>query len=192
MTAPASSLVSTASYVSDRGFPAQCGMDLYLVRHAIAFDPDPEQWPQDRDRPLTPKGEKRFARAARGLAELVDSVDVMLSSPYVRAWRTAELLHKHAHWPTPVECDALAAGSAPAEALQALQPHASAPAVALVGHEPSMHELASYLLTAEANHAQVEFRKGGIARLSIDAQLRPGSATLVWLLTPKVLRAIRG
>ena len=165
-------------------------MDLYLVRHAIAFDPDPERWPQDRDRPLTRQGEKRFARAARGLAELVASVDVLLSSPYVRAWRTAELLQKHADWPAPVECAALAAGRGPAEALQALQPHASAAAVALVGHEPSMHEIVSYLLTAEANHAQVEFRKGGVARLSIDAALRPGSGTLTWLLTPKVLRAI--
>jgi phosphohistidine phosphatase len=165
-------------------------MDLYLVRHAIAFDPDPQRWPQDRDRPLTPRGEKRFVRAARGMAELVDSVDVVLSSPFARAWRTAELLHKHADWPAPVECSALEAGGAPADALQALQPHASASAVALVGHEPNMHELASYLLTAEANHAQLEFRKGGVARLSIDSALRPGSATLVWLLTPKVLRTL--
>jgi|SRR5579864_2358279 len=164
-------------------------MDLYLVRHAIAFDPDSTKWPDDRDRPLTSQGEKRFARAARGLAELVDSVDVVLSSPFVRAWRTAELLHK-AGWPAPTRCEALEAGRAPAEALQALQAHASAAAVALVGHEPSMHELASYLLTAEANHAQVEFRKGGVARLTIDPALRPGSATLVWMLQPKILRAV--
>jgi phosphohistidine phosphatase len=165
-------------------------MDVYLVRHAIAFDPDPTKWPDDRDRPLTPKGEKRFARAARGLADLVDSVDVVLSSPFARAWRTAELLHIEGGWPAPTRCDALEAGRAPAEALLALQPYASSAAVALVGHEPSMHELASYLMTAEANHAQVEFRKGGVARLSLDAALRPGSATLRWLLQPKVLRTI--
>jgi phosphohistidine phosphatase len=166
-------------------------MDLYLVRHAIAFDPDPSRWADDRDRPLTPNGEKRFARAARGLAELVQSVDVVLSSPFARAWRTAELLH-NAGWPEPARCEALEAGRAAAEVLQALQPHASSSAVALVGHEPGMHELASYLLTAEANHAQVEFRKGGVARLSLDGALRPGSATLLWLLPPRVLRAIDG
>ena len=164
-------------------------MDLYLVRHAIAFNPDSTKWPDDRDRPLTPKGEKRFARAAHGLAELVGSVDVVLSSPFVRAWRTAELLEA-AGWPAPTRSDALEAGRAPAEVLQALQPHASASAVAMVGHEPCMHELVSYLLTAEANHAQVEFRKGGVARLSLDEALRPGSASLVWMLAPKVLRAI--
>jgi phosphohistidine phosphatase len=73
--------------------------------------------------------------------------------------------------------------------LQALRDAGSGD-VALVGHEPNLHELASYLLTAEVNHAQLEFRKGGVARLTLDNGLRPGTATLVWLLTPKVLRTI--
>jgi phosphohistidine phosphatase len=167
-------------------------MDLYLVRHAIAFDQDPSRWPEDRDRPLTPEGEKRFRRAAQGLSSLVSKVDVVLSSPFARAWRTAELLERDAGWKKPVTCEALEAGRSPAEALQALQAYTSSDSVALVGHEPSMHELASYLMTAEANHAQVEFRKGGVARLTLDASLRPGSATLVWLLQPKVLRALSG
>jgi phosphohistidine phosphatase len=88
-----------------------------------------------------------------------------------------------------VACEALE-GRAPAEVLQALQPHSGATAVALVGHEPSMHELASYLLTADTGHVQIEFRKGGVARLEVDETLRPGAARLRWLLAPKVLRAI--
>ncbi len=42
-------------------------MDLYLVRHAIAFDRDPVTWHQDAERPLTPQGIDRFRQAARGL-----------------------------------------------------------------------------------------------------------------------------
>ena len=165
-------------------------MDLYLVRHGVAYDADAARWPDDRDRPLTPDGEKRFRQAARGLAQLVDSVDAMLSSPFSRAWRTAELLNAEARWPRPVVCDALEAGGSPAGVLQALQPHASAKAVALVGHEPSMHELVSYLLTADTTHAQVEFRKGGVARLELGGGLQPGTARLVWLLAPKILRGL--
>jgi phosphohistidine phosphatase len=164
--------------------------DLYLVRHAVAFDPDETQWPDDRDRPLTPEGEKRFSRAARGLTELMPSVDVVLASGYARAWRTAELLEKEASWPKPVACEALEVGHAPAEVLQALQAHQRSGSIALVGHEPSMHELASYLLTADTGHAQLEFRKGGVARLEMLEGLRPGSARLRWLLTPKVLRGL--
>lgn len=163
-------------------------MDLYLVRHAAAFDPDESRWPGDRDRPLTDVGEKRFRRAARGLTSLVKTVDIVLSSPYRRAWQTAEALHD-AGWPEPVELEALEAGREPAGVLHALQDHSSLDAIALVGHEPTMHELVSYLLTADSGHAQVEFRKGSVARLELDS-LRPGAARLCWLLAPKVLRAI--
>jgi phosphohistidine phosphatase len=165
-------------------------VDLYLVRHAIAFDADPTQWPDDSLRPLTPEGEQRFRRAATGLRALVSSVEVVLSSPWARAWRTAELLEQEATWPAPVACEALASGRPVAEVLQAVQPYASAKSVALVGHEPTMHEIAAYLLTADAGHLQIEFRKGGIARLDVNANLRPGDAYLVWVLPPKVLRAI--
>src|SRR5215212_9836596 len=48
-----------------------CLMDLYLVRHGVAFDPDPARWPDDTQRPLTPEGEKRVLKAARGLGRLV-------------------------------------------------------------------------------------------------------------------------
>jgi phosphohistidine phosphatase len=165
-------------------------MDLYLVRHGIAFDADAKRWPDDRDRPLTPDGEKRFRRAARGLAELVASVDIVLSSPFARAWRTAELLASDAKWPTPVACDALEAGGTPAGALLAVQRQTNVSAVALVGHEPNMHELASYLLTGNTSRAQVEFRRGAVARLEVGIGLQPGSARLVWLLAPKILRGL--
>ncbi|MBV9578073.1 MAG: phosphohistidine phosphatase SixA [Chloroflexi bacterium] len=163
-------------------------MDLYLVRHGIAYDADARRWPDDRDRPLTAEGEKRFRRAARGLAELVSPVDVVLSSPYSRAWRTAELLAAESRWPAPTVCTALEAGAPVPGMLQAVQPYARASAVALVGHEPSMHELVSYLLTGDTRQVHVEFRKGGVARLEIGEGLQPGSGLLVWLLGPKVLR----
>jgi phosphohistidine phosphatase len=165
-------------------------MDLYLVRHAVAFDYDPAQWPDDSQRPLTPEGQKRFKRSARSLKGLLPGIDLVLSSPWVRAWQTAEILEGEAGWPKPVACEALESGRAPAEVLQALQPFTSYGAIALVGHEPNMHELASYLLTADTNHAQIEMKKGGVARLEVGEGLRPGAGRLVWLLPPKVLRAL--
>lgn len=165
-------------------------MDVYLVRHGLAYDPDPSRWPDDTQRPLTPQGEKRFARTASGLSSLVDPVGVVLSSPWPRAWRTAELLHAEAGWGKPIECEALESGRAPTEVLQALQPYTSESAVALVGHEPSLHELASYLLTGERNHVSLDMKKGGVARLWLDENVRPGSARLLWLLPPKLLRAL--
>jgi len=167
-------------------------MDLYLVRHATAEDAGDPQWANDADRPLTPDGVKRFRREARGLAALGATADAVLSSPYKRAWRTAELLAEAGGWPSPVECAALKPGREPAEVLAELQAYVDASAVALVGHEPSMHQLASYLLTADTEHAALEFRKGSVALLDLEEGLRPGSAVLRWLLAPRVLRAIAG
>ena len=165
-------------------------MNLYLVRHAIAFQPDPASWPDDRDRPLTPQGEKKFRRAVRGLEALVPGVDVVLSSPLVRAWRTAEILCKTAGWPEPSRFDPLEPGTAPADVVDALQPHASAESVALVGHEPSLHELLSYLLSGDPGNVKVTMKKGGVAYLSVDDGLRAGSAALQWVVSPRILRSL--
>ncbi len=165
-------------------------MHVYLVRHAIAYAADSAAWPDDRERPLTADGEKKFRRASRGLRELVPSVDVVLSSPLVRAWQTAEILRSHAGWPAPLRFDPLEPGRPPAEVADALQPHAGLQSLALVGHEPSLHELASYLLSGEPSSVRLTMKKGGVARLAFPDSLRAAAAELDWLLAPGLLRAL--
>ena len=82
-------------------------MYVYLIRHAVAHKRDQERWPDDSRRPLTPEGEEEFEGAARGLTRVVSEVEVLLSSPYQRAWRTAEILAEQAGWPAPVTLPAL-------------------------------------------------------------------------------------
>jgi phosphohistidine phosphatase len=162
-------------------------VQLYIVRHAIAFDRDPERWPDDRDRPLTEKGERRFRRIARRLRRLGASVDSVWSSPLARAWRTAEILASEARWPAPTALKELEPGGAPADVVAALKPALSGDSVAVVGHEPGLHELISYLLAGSRAQALVDMRKGGIALLEVAEELRPGSAHLSWVLPPRVM-----
>ena len=56
-------------------------MRILLFRHGPAGERDPEQWPDDRLRPLTPKGIERTRRAARGLLRLEGRPRVVLTSP---------------------------------------------------------------------------------------------------------------
>ena len=163
-------------------------MDLYVVRHAVAYERDAERWPDDSKRPLTPEGEERFRRAVGGILRLVPEVGAVLSSPFVRTWRTAEILEQRG-WPAPVTLEELEPDFPPPKALDALAPYADAESVALVGHRPQLHELVSYLLTGDAEGASVRIKKGGIARLSFDGPPEPGAGLLEWLLTPKALRA---
>ena len=165
-------------------------MYLYLVRHAVAYKRDSERWPDDSKRPLTPEGEEEFVGAARGLASVVPEVDVLLSSPYERAWRTAEILAQPAGWPAPQEFPALEPEVPPEKAILALETYADSQSVALVGHRPGLHELAVYLLTADAGGADMKIKKGGVVCVEFDDVPEAGAGTLHWLFTPRVLRTL--
>lgn len=171
---------------------------LYMVRHGPAGTADPEQWPDDALRPLTERGRRRFARAARGLRTLVPPVDLVLSSGYTRARQTAEILMREAGWPPPHRCTALEPPVDPAAvlaaivdaALDAALDRAAMRAVAVVGHEPSLHELVSYLLSGDPHTVSLLLKKGAVAALDWDDTPHAGTAELRWLLQPSALRAL--
>lgn len=171
-------------------------MDLYLVRHAVAYKRDHGRWPNDADRPLTPEGEEEFRAAARGLESIVPGVELLLSSPYVRAWQTAGILEKETSWPAPRVLPALEPEVPPHKLTlalaTALATYGEAETVALVGHRPSMHELAAYLLSGSENGLNVGLKKGGAACIRFQGAPEPGAGKLRWLLTPKMIGAIGG
>ena len=168
-------------------------MELYVVRHAVAQKRNENIWPDDSERPLAAEGEQKFGRAARGLLRLVPEVGVVVSSPFARRWRTAEIL-KQAGWPTPVPCEELEPDYPPHKVLGAIARYEGLDSVAIVGHRPGLHELISYLLTGhtlgEDCGACVQIRKGGAARFFFDGPPEPSMGSLEWVLTPKALRRL--
>jgi phosphohistidine phosphatase len=166
-------------------------LELYLVRHAVAALRGPD-YPDDAERPLTPEGVDRWRRSAAGLREIGVAVDVVLTSPLVRAQETAEILAATLK-PKPrlTVAEALAPGRKPAEALALIAKYAAAPRgasrLALVGHEPDLGELAARLLGAKG---VIEFKKGAVCRLDVDRAMPAGPATLRWFLPPRVLRGL--
>ena len=124
---------------------------------------------------------------APGIKKIAPDVDVVLSSPYARAWRTAELLEEIG-WPEPAPREELEADYPPHKLVPVLERFADADNVAVVGHRPGLHELVSYLLTGDIEGATVQIKKGGAVCLRFNRTPAPGTATLRWLLTPKILR----
>ena len=165
-------------------------MYVYLVRHAVAHKRDQERWPDDSSRPLTPEGEEEFTGATRGLARVVPEVEVLLSSPYKRAWQTAEILAAQTGWPAPEKLPALEPDVPPEKVLIALETYAEKQSMALVGHRPGLHELAVYLLTGDAGGADMKIKKGGVVCIEFDDAPKTGAGTLRWLFTPRVLRTL--
>lgn len=163
-------------------------IEVVLIRHAIAAQRGPK-YPDDRLRPLTPEGAQRFREAVTGLAELGVVVDLVLTSPLVRARETAMLLASGLK-PQPgiEEIEALAPGGRPAAVAEALKSHAKRHRrLALVGHEPDLGELAARLLGARGH---VVFKKGAACLIELDGATPGGPGTLRWLLTPRALRAL--
>jgi phosphohistidine phosphatase len=163
---------------------------VYLIRHAVAHKRDQERWPDDSRRPLTPEGEEEFEVAARGLARVVPEVELLLSSPYERAWQTAEILAEQAGWPVPKKLRALEPDVPPEKVDMALQTYQGNQSIALTGHRPCLHELAVYLLTGDVGGADMKIKKGGVVCIEFDCAPKAGAGKLHWLFTPKVLRNI--
>src|SRR5262252_3720665 len=162
--------------------------ELYLVRHAVA-EARGDAWPDDSKRPLTDSGIARMRRAARGLARLGVAIDVVLTSPLTRARQTAEIVVEAIHpRPTLVSTDALSPDGGYAAVVAELEKHARKTRIALVGHEPGIGELAARLIGSR--HA-IEFKKGAVCRIDVDAVPPGGPGDLRWLMTTKILRAIR-
>jgi len=162
--------------------------ELYLIRHALAADRG-DAWPDDAKRPLTEEGMSRMRKAARGLARLGVSVDVVLASPLVRARQTAEIVASAlAPRPTLVNAESLAPDGSFAAVIADLEKHVRKTRLALVGHEPGIGELAARLIGSR--HA-IEFKKGAVCRIDVTAIPPSGPGELRWLVTPKILRMIR-
>jgi len=162
-------------------------IELYLIRHGLAEERG-EQWPDDAKRPLTQDGIAKLRRSARALTRLDVSLDVLLTSPLVRTRQTAEIvaagLEVH---PPVVVAESLAPGGTPAAVLADLEKHGKRSRVGIVGHEPGIGELAARLVGTR--HA-IEFKKGAVCRIDVEALPPPGPGDLRWFLTPRIMKAV--
>ena len=156
-------------------------MELYFLRHGIAADVGPEG-SGDAGRPLTSKGIERVKEEARGLRRLDVRPDMLLASPLVRARQTAEIV-RHALGLEARIVDALAPGCDIARLRELLGEYRSAERVMLVGHEPDFSELVGAL----SGGSRIQLKKGGLARVDLEA-IEEGAGMLIWLLPPLALR----
>lgn len=152
-------------------------MQLLLIRHADAGERDAMRWPDDTQRPLTDKGRKRHRRLARRLRRRGLVPTLLLASPWLRAWQTAQLTAEQARGTAPVACPALAAPPDLEALARAAGPQPPDAIVALVGHEPWLGELAAELLTGSRAGLRIAFPKSGVLGLELDG-FQPGAATL--------------
>jgi phosphohistidine phosphatase len=143
---------------------------IWLLRHG---DAEAGEGKPDAERELTEKGEAQSIAAGKALETLGVELDVCLTSPKVRAKRTAELA-----------CDSLGCPVEEDERLKGgdfdpVEVASGRGEVMLVGHEPDFSQA-----VALATGSRVKMKKGGIA--AIDDHI------LHALFRPKDLKQIAG
>lgn len=161
-------------------------MDIYVLRHGVATARHLLEQ-EDSLRPLTAKGIKEMRTVAEGMKALGLAFDVILTSSYVRAHRTAKIVAKVLGSEKKLkESSLLLPNEDPEALLQELKKYSSSvTSLLVVGHEPFLSAFIATLLIGETN-LLITLKKGGLCKLSLD-QFSPGKATLEWLLTPKQL-----
>ena len=167
-------------------------MNLYVIRHAIAVDEGTSEYESDSERPLTDKGRKKMRQIAKALRNLGVEFDLILSSPYVRARETAEILADVFKMKKKLDfSDNLIPLGNPELLITEVNEKYSVNSLAVVGHEPHLSTLVG-LLVAENAKIDVTLKKGAVCYLSADDLHQEHRATLEWLLTPRILMEIGG
>jgi len=162
--------------------------ELYIIRHAVAEERG-DAWPDDAKRPLTEDGTSRMRKAARGVSRLGVTLDVVVTSPLVRAKQTAEIVAAAMNPRPPiVTAESLGAEGTFQEIIADLEKQSRRTRIAIVGHEPGIGEFAARLI---GSRHPIEFKKGAVCRVDVDALPPSGPGDLRWLLTTKILRSIR-
>ncbi|MGZ4828093.1 MAG: phosphohistidine phosphatase SixA [Candidatus Angelobacter sp.] len=162
-------------------------MLLYFLRHASAGKTmlNPKK---DERRALDEEGILQARYVGRLLANLDVQVDQIISSPLKRARQTASLVANELAFEAAVQIDDALRPEADFEQFQAmLARFRKYDAIMVVGHNPSFTEFLSKSVSAASGAAQIEFKKGAVAR--VEMQGRTG--TLDWLVTPKIARTLQ-
>lgn len=153
-------------------------MILYFLRHGKAA---PADGADDAGRQLTPEGEDALRAAAILWRRLNLRPDVVISSPLLRAMRTAQLFCEGVglrH--DPIAEPALAPGAGWGGMARAMAAHPAARRVMFVGHEPDLSTAVAELIGASS----VRLRAGGVACVEFYGVPEPGGGEIAWLLDP--------
>ncbi|MGF1539284.1 MAG: phosphohistidine phosphatase SixA [Pleurocapsa sp.] len=163
-------------------------MEVYLIRHGIAATRG--TYVVDEERPLTPKGNSKTTDVAKRLQSIGLKFDLILTSPLVRAYQTANILQK-ADLSQKIEQREFLAPEGDInqwlewlQAWQLLNPDSK---LALVGHQPDLGNWAEMLVWGSIKE-QIVLKKAGVIGIEIPGIGTPICRSRLFLLTsPKWL-----
>lgn len=148
------------------------------MRHGHALSRQEAGVASDSERPLSGRGEREVLESAKRLSAAGFAPDRIVSSPFLRARRTAEIAA--GVFPSAARGTAQVISDGPAQALLDLAQgfYAGTERVLVVGHQPLIGAVAAYLLGDDP----FDLSPAGFVRLKCEGE--PGCATLLEFYAP--------
>jgi phosphohistidine phosphatase len=158
-------------------------MFVYVLRHGIADDAKPGE--PDSSRALTSEGRKKLASVLERAKKAGVAPAVILTSPYLRAKQTARVAAQTlGREESIVETSALVPSGSPELVWDEVSEYRSEEQVMVVGHEPLLGELVSYLLDSPS--LRVDMRKAALVAISLEGLRGSPRGVLQWMIIPKL------
>lgn len=158
-------------------------MKLVVVRHAAAVERSSKI--SEETRYLTPEGRVFFRKTARTMLKNGVEPGLILTSPLLRAVQTADILAETLAYSGPfLVRDELRPGFDRQALDRILDDYRSVDEMVLVGHEPDLSTLVSFLISRPGGF---NFKKGAAVKLKIDPSNLAASSSFKWLAFGKKL-----
>ena len=157
-------------------------MNLYLIRHSIAENISIDK--KDFDRELTEEGKLVIKNSSEAWKNYVGNVDVILTSPLIRAIQTAEIISSTLQeTPNLIKDNNLGTGSRTADLLDLLN-SLKYKNVAVVGHQPDLSQhINNFCGTGSFNLA---IPPASLAKIEFENNIKYGRGRLIYFVPPIV------
>lgn len=162
--------------------------EIFVLRHGKAEDINECQSRSDFDRKLTKEGKDKTAKLGQFLNKTDGDVDVVITSPYLRAKETAEIVVNSLDKKPELKIeDFLSAGVSVQEISRGiLDKYSAKDKVLIVGHTPDLEIFIGKLIGAK----NITLKKGALAKIVFKDSIEL-KGELVWLVTSKVINGVK-
>jgi len=163
-------------------------LNIYLIRHTIAEAAT--HLKRDRERELTEEGIKTLKESINNWKSKVEYFDIILSSPFKRAVRTAEIIADSYNYKDEIlNENSLASGSTTFAIIQ-LAELFKKENIAFVGHQPDIgNQVSTFISDSEVN---LKISPASIIKISFEGNPKIGKGVLKFLLPPVNLQTKKG
>lgn len=171
-------------------------IEWIFVRHAPAVDREVFRVKRlaDKERPLTKSGKEEFFCFIRKIKKQLLKAEIILSSPALRCLETAEIIQEilsASHGSVVIEENLKDIQSIDA-ILRSIIKVKQKRSMIIVGHEPQLSCLVSYLLSFNENLNLFKMKKGSAICLRWNSiqEIGVAPAQMKWFVHPEVFRGL--